>query len=62
MAYDFRQLNRENQRIIHEMKIIVDGELFNPTRDYNHTVKSIVFENVHGSVQIDGYQIGRANV
>lgn len=63
MAYDFRQLNRENQRIIHEMKIIVDGELFNPTRDYNHTVRSIIFENVHGSVQIDGYlELPRTNL
>jgi hypothetical protein len=55
MAYDFRQLNRENQKIIHEMKIIVDDELFNPTRDYAHKIRNIIFENVHGVVQIEGY-------
>lgn len=55
MAYDFRLINKENQRILTDFKILIDDEAFSLHKDYNFKPKRLIFENLNGRVQIDGY-------
>jgi len=55
MAYDFRIINKENEKLLNELKIQVDDEMLNNNKEYNFKAKKLLFENKNGKILIEGY-------
>jgi hypothetical protein len=50
MAYDFRNVLKEAEK----MRIIIDGEEFDPTSVYDYKVHNLIFKNSNGKVSMEG--------
>jgi hypothetical protein len=50
MAYDFRNVLKEAEK----MRIIIDGEEFDPTSLYEYKVHNLIFKNSNGKVSMEG--------